>query len=275
MNIDILTLFPEMFSGPFDVSIIKRAIKKGLVKIRIHNLRKWGIGKHKQVDGKPYGGGTGMILRVDVVVKAIEEIRSSWPVANSALKKTTRHKASPDTVGTNRQQATSRIILLTPQGKLFSQEKAWELSKLNQIIFVCGHYEGVDERVRNFVTEEISIGNYVLTGGEIPAMVLVDSIVRLVPKVLEKPEALEQESFQPSTIDHRSVAKAMKRRRQPLTLEFPQYTRPASFQNLNIPDVLLSGDHQKVKNWREEQALKKTHQKRPDLLSPKKGNDRL
>jgi tRNA (guanine37-N1)-methyltransferase len=258
MLIDVLTLFPEMFSGPFNASIIKRAVEKGLVEINIHNLRDWGIGKHRQVDGRPYGGGVGMILRVDVIVKAIEEIKKG----NQEIRKSGNQVSqSPDKPSPITRLPDPLTVLLTPQGKLFNQKKAWTLSKLNRLILVCGHYEGFDERAKNFVDEEISIGNYVLTGGEIPAMVLTDSIVRLIPGVLEKPEALEQESFQPLTINHQS-----------LNLEFPQYTRPVSFRSLNVPTILLSGDHQKIKKWREEQALKKTRKKRPDLINPNDPN---
>ncbi|MBA7495517.1 tRNA (guanine-N(1)-)-methyltransferase [subsurface metagenome] len=229
MKIAILTLFPEMFSGPFDYSIIKRAKEKGLVETNIYNLRKWGIGRHKQVDDKPYGGGVGMVLRVDVVAKAIKEVKKGLI------------SGSPDTL----------TILLTPQGKVFNQKKAWALSRLKNLILVCGHYEGFDERIKNFVDEEISIGDYVLTGGELPTMVLVDTIVRLIPGVLEKPEAIKEESFQIPLFD------------------YPQYTRPASFHSLKVPKILLSGDHEEIRRWRKKEALKKTKAKRPDLLKDK------
>lgn len=221
IKIDILTLFPEMFKGPFDESIIKRAQKKGLVEIKIHNLRKWAKDKHKTVDDRPFGGGVGMVLMVEPIDKALKELRKKG----------------------------SRVILLTPQGKVFHQKKAKKLAGEKHLIFICGHYEGVDERIReHLVDEEISIGDYVLTGGELPAMVVVDTIVRLVPKVLKKEEAIKNESFASKT------------------LEYPQYTRPASYQGWKVPAVLLSGNHKKIEEWRKKKALKKTKKRRSDLL---------
>jgi tRNA (guanine37-N1)-methyltransferase len=225
MKIDILTLFPEMFKGPFDESIIKRAKEKGLVKINIHNLRKWAKDKHKTVDDRPYGGGAGMVIRVDVVEQALREIKNQ----------------------------KSKVILLTPKGKVFTQEKAKKLAKLKHLILIAGHYEGVDERIRKYlIDEEISIGDYILTGGEIPAMVVTDTIVRLIPGVLEKEEATQIESF--SEIDGQKV------------LEFPQYTRPAEYKGWKVPKVLLSGNHQEIEKWRKKKALEITKKKRPDLL---------
>lgn len=217
MKIDILTLFPKMFAGPFGESIVGRAQKKGLVEIKIHNLRNWATDKRGTVDDRPYGGGVGMILRVDVVDRAL-----------AALK-------------------PGRIILLTPQGKTFNQKLAARSSKLDHLILICGHYEGFDERVRQLVDEEISIGDYVLTGGEIPAMAVVDAITRLIPGVLEKPAATKNESFSP-------------------LLEYPQYTRPVDFRRQKVPETLLSGDHQKIADWRQKKALAKTKSRRPDLL---------
>jgi len=224
MKIDILTLFPEMFKGPFEESIVKRAQEKGLVKIKIHNLRNWAIDKRGSVDDKPYGGGVGMALRVEPIHEALQSLKSK--VKN--LK--------------------SKVILLDPAGKPFNQKKALELSKLNRLILICGHYEGVDERVREYlVDEEISIGDYILTGGELPAMVVIDTIVRLIPGVLKKPDATKSESFSP-------------------LLEYPQYTRPENFRGWKVPGVLLSGNHKKIEEWREKKSLERTKKRRPDLL---------
>jgi tRNA (guanine37-N1)-methyltransferase len=220
MKIDILTLFPEMFKGPFDESIIKRAQEKGKVKIKIHPLRNWAKDKHKTIDDRPFGGGTGMVLMVEPIDQALKELKKK----------------------------DTKVILLTPQGKVFNQKQAQKLSKEKHLLFICGHYEGVDERIRkHLVDEEISIGDYILTGGEIPAMVVSETIVRLLPGVLEKPAAIQEESFS-----------------QPL-LEYPQYTRPANFKGWPVPEILLSGDHQKIKEWRKKQAQKRTKKRRPDL----------
>ncbi len=222
MKIDIITLFPEMFKGPFAESIIKRAQEKGLLKINIHNLRKWTKDKHKTVDDHSFGGGTGMVLMVEPVYKALKELKKK----------------------------ESKVILLTPQGKVFKQEKAKKLSKEKHLIFICGHYEGADERIREkLVDEEISIGDYVLTGGELPAMVVIDTITRLIPGVLSKKEAKEIESFSFKGL-----------------LEYPQYTRPANFKGWPVPEILLSGNHQKINEWREKKALEKTKKRRPALL---------
>jgi len=226
MRIDILTLFPKMFSGPFDESIVKRAREKDLVKINIHDLREWTADERGTVDGRPYGGGVGMVMMVEPIYKAINEINKA-------------HSA--------------KTILLTPQGKLFNQEKAEELAKEEHLILLSGHYEGVDERVReNLVDEEISIGDYVLTGGEIPTMVIVDAVTRLIPGVLEKKEATEVETF----------SKVGKKR----VLEYPQYTRPSDFMGWKVPEILLNGNHKEIAKWRKEMSLKKTKEKRPDLL---------
>lgn len=213
-----------MFTGPFSESIIKRAIEKGLVTIRIHNLRDWATDKHKTVDDKPYGGGAGMVMRVDVIDRALNDIKAK----NQGLK--------------------SKVILLTPSGKLFNQKIAKTLSSQSNLILICGHYEGVDARVEKLVDEEISIGDYVLTGGELPAMVLVDAIVRLIPGVLGKEESLKQESFMNNL------------------LEYPQYTKPRIYKNMKVPQVLLSGDHKKIADWRIQMAIKRTKKMRPKLL---------
>lgn len=229
MKISILTLFPEMFAGVFSHSIIKLAQEKGAVSLNFVNIRNFGIGKHKLVDDTPYGGGAGMVMRVDVIASALAQI--------------TNHSASWRTQITNRE----RIILLDPQGEKLTQKKVQELSKYDHLILVCGRYEGVDERVRALVDEEISIGDYVLTGGEIPSMVVIDAIVRLIPGVIKKDSALH-ESF------------------SSLLLEYPQYTRPSVFKRKKVPAILLSGDHAKIAAWREKKSVKKTEKRRPDLL---------
>lgn len=232
MKIDIISLFPEMFKGPFDESILRRAQDKSLAEINIHNLRKWTKDKRGTVDDRPYGGGVGMVMMVEPIVKAIEELKTE----NLKLK--------------------TKIILLSAKGKLWKQNMAQESLKLEHLILVCGRYEGVDERIINFIDEEISIGDFVLTGGEIPAMVLVDSIVRLIPGVLEKPEATQNESFSDN----------LKLKNKKLVLEYPQYTHPEDFRGLKVPKVLLSGNHAKIEKWRREKALEITKQNRPDLL---------
>jgi len=229
MKIDILTLFPEMFRGPFDESIIKRAQEKGLVAIKIHNLRGWAKDKHKTVDDRPFGGGPGMVLMIEPIDGALKELR----------------------------RKDTKVVLLSPQGKVFDQKKAQSLAKEKHLIFICGHYEGVDERVReHLVDEEISIGDYVLTGGELPTMVVVDTLVRLIPGVLEKPEAIKDESF--SVIGDTQDARRL--------LEYPQYTRPANYKDWKVPEVLLSGDHKKIAEWRKKKALERTKKRRPNLL---------
>jgi len=221
MNIDILTLFPEMFQGPFAESIIKRAQNKGLVEIKIHDLRKWAKDKHQTVDDRPFGGGVGMILMIEPIDEALKELRKK----------------------------DTKVILLTPQGKVFNQKMAKKLAREKHLLFICGHYEGVDERIReHLVDEEISIGDYVLTGGELPSMIVIDTLIRLIPGVLEKKEAIEEESFSSKT------------------LEYPQYTRPAVFKGWSVPEVLLSGHHQQIKAWRQQKAKEKTQKRRPDLV---------
>ena len=230
MRIDIVTLFPEMFASPFEASIVKRAIDKRLVEINIHNLRKWAKDRRGTVDDRPYGGGVGMVMMAAPIADAIGELKG--------------------------QRAKGKVILLSPRGKVWKQELAQEYSTLSHFLLLCGHYEGVDERVREFIDEEISIGDFVLTGGELPAMVLVDSIVRLIPGVLEKPAATQNESFSPN---HQS----------PITnrlLEYPQYTRPENFRGLKVPEVLLSGNHAEIEKWRKQEALDITKKNRPDLL---------
>jgi len=223
MRIDILTLFPSLFDSVFSQSIIKKAVDRKIIKIKITNIRDFSEGRHKTVDDKPYGGGAGMIMMAPPIVKAIENTR------------TQEHK-------------NTRTILLSPQGKVFSQKKAKELSKYKHLIFICGHYGGVDERVLKFVDEEISVGDFVLTGGEIPAMAVVDAVVRILPKVVAKSDSVENDS-------HWSGG-----------LASSVYTRPYNFRSLTVPEVLLSGNHKKIKKWREENARRNTLLKRPELL---------
>lgn len=218
MKIDIVTLFPSMFAGPFDTSMLKKAQDNGLVTIKVHDLRFWAADKHKTVDDRPYGGGPGMVIRVDVVYRALSDQQLSISNKNK-----------------------SRIILLSPQGEMFTQAKARELSELEHIILLAGHYEGFDNRIHeHLVDEEISIGNYVLTGGELPAMVITDAIVRLLPGVLEE-EARENESFSDGQ-----------------TLDYPVYTRPEEFKGWKVPAVLLEGNHKKINDWRAQKAAEKT-----------------
>lgn len=232
MRIDIVTLFPEMFKGPFGESIVKRAQEKGLVEIKIHNLRKWAEDKHKTVDDRPYGGGVGMVLMVEPIYRALKELKQEI------------------------KSKKQKIVLLDPGGRLFTQQRAHELSRLDNLILLAAHYEGVDHRVREYlVDEEISIGDYILTGGELPAMVVVDTVVRLVLGVLKKEEAVRLESFAYPTshIPHP-------------TLEHPQYTRPENFKGWKVPEVLLSGNHKKIEEWQAEKARERTKKNRPDLI---------
>jgi len=205
MKFDIITLFPEMFAGVFDVSIIGRAKEKGLVEINFHQMRKWAWNSYGAVDDRPYGGDVGMLIRVDVIDKALKEIKGE----------------------------KSHIILTSARGKRFTQEDAKRLAKEKNLIIICGHYEGFDERISSLVDEEISIGDYVLTGGEIPAMVITDSVSRLLPGVLGKDESSQVESFSDPEKN----------------IEFPQYTRPAEYNGQKVPEVLMSGDPKKIKEW--------------------------
>ena len=223
MKISILTLFPEMFEGPFDHSIVKRAIDKKIADINFINIRDFGIGKHKIVDDKPYGGGKGMILRIDVLEEAI-------------------NKAKSKRLNTRDQ----KVILLDPHGKSFNQQKAMELSNLKHLILICGHYEGVDSRIDNFIDEKISIGDFIVTGGEIPAMLITDAVARLIRGSL-KQGVTDEESFSPY-------------------LEYPQYTRPPIYKKRSVPSILLSGNHKKISEWRRKIALNQTTKLRPDLL---------
>lgn len=236
--IDIITIFPKMFSGPFNESIVKRAIDKRMVEINIHDLRNWSTDNYKTVDDRPYGGGVGMILKCEPIFKAVEEIKKK-----------------------RKKLKLRKTILLDAGGKLFNQDSAKSFFSCDHLILICGHYEGVDERVAQYLADEkISIGDYVLTGGEIPAMVVTDAVVRLLPGVLDKKEATKSESF--------SLKLKKEDGRQDISLlEYPQYTRPENFQGYKVPEVLLSGNHQEIEKWRMEQAVKRTKRYRPDLLA--------
>jgi len=223
MRIDILTLFPEMFQSPFSTSILKRAIDRGLVSVNLHNIRDYTHDKHHTVDDYPYGGGAGMVLKPEPIFEAVESVKP--------------------------ESGEVPIILLSPQGRPFSQQVAQELSKYSRLILICGRYEGVDERVHShLVTDEISIGDYVLSGGELAAMVVVEAVVRLLPGVL---------GSEASPLDDSHVAGL---------LEYPQYTRPAVFRDWSVPEVLLSGNHAQIAKWRHEQAILRTLERRPELL---------
>jgi tRNA (guanine37-N1)-methyltransferase len=224
MRIDILTLFPNMFSAPLGESILGRAVEKGLIQIQTINIRDFTLDKHQVVDDAPYGGGQGMVMKVEPIARAIESVKAQHPSA--------------------------RTIYLTPQGKPFHQDLARRLSAQSHLILLCGRYEGVDERVRElFIDEEISIGDYVLTGGELAAMVLVDAVSRFIPGVLGSDRSAEEDSFFNSL------------------LEYPQYTRPVEFKGCRVPEVLLSGNHSAISLWRRREAIRRTSMRRPDLLA--------
>lgn len=219
MKIDILTLFPNMFEGFLKESIIKRAIDQGAVDIQIHNIRDFSSDKHKRVDDYGFGGGQGMVLMIEPIYKAIESLKTE----------------------------DSIVMMMTPQGKPYQQKMAYHFSEKKHLILLCGHYEGFDERIRKLVDIEISIGDFVLTGGEIPSMAITDSIVRLLPNVIEKESHLK-DSFNDNLLD------------------YPVYTKPVDFMGMKVPDILLSGNHQKIDQWRKQKAIEKTQSRRPDLL---------
>ncbi len=222
MNIHVLSLFPDMFTGVFGASILKKAQEKGAVKLEVTDIRAFSGNKHNQVDDYPYGGGAGMVLKPEPMFSAVEAITAG---------------------------RKPRIILMCPQGERFTQKKAEELAQEQELVFLCGHYEGYDERIRqHLVTDEISIGDFVLTGGELGAMTVIDSVVRLLPGVLGQEDSHIQDSFSTGLLEH------------------PHYTRPAEFRGMKVPDVLLSGNHAKIEQWRAEESLKRTFERRPDLL---------
>jgi tRNA (guanine37-N1)-methyltransferase len=234
LQFDIITIFPNIFVPILNESIMKRAQQKGLVKINLHNLRDFSLDKHRKVDDRPFGGGPGMVMRPEPIFRA---------VANIKLKSSAKGGSA-----SGGKKSKIKTILLSPQGKKLDQALAKKLSKEKHLILVCGHYEGVDERIKQIIDEDISIGDYVLTGGELPAMVLVDALTRLVPGVLGDSESLSQESFENNL------------------LEYPHYTRPAVFKKMKVPQVLVSGNHQQIAKWRRQSAIIKTKKTRPDLL---------
>ena len=219
---DIITIFPGMFESPLNESILKRARDEGLLDITLHDLRDYTLDKHRRVDDCPFGGGVGLVMNVEPIARAIEAVRENRPGA--------------------------RTILLSPGGQSFDQKMAWELSEEEKLIFVCGRYEGVDERVLNFVDSVVSIGDYVMAGGEVPAMVIIEAVSRLIPGVVGDENSIIEESFEGNRLEH------------------PQYTKPREFRGLKVPEVLLSGHHRKIQDWQRKEALKKTAAIRPDLL---------
>ena len=223
MNFDLITIFPGMFDSPLDESIIKKAREKGLVTISVHDLRDYAEGRHRVTDDYPYGGGEGMVMKADPIIKAIKAVKEK--------------------------RKEAKTVLLTPQGEMLNQALIKELSQEKSLIIICGRYEGVDERIRlHYVDKEISIGDYVLTGGELPAMVLIDAVARLIPGVVGNEDSVKNDSFYSCLLD------------------YPQYTRPPEIEGKTVPEVLLSGDHEKIRVWRRREALKQTLKKRPDLL---------
>lgn len=220
MEIDVLTIFPKMFNAVLGESILKRAQAKKLIEIRIHDLRDYTRDKHRKIDDKPYGGGSGMVFRIEPIYNALKKINPR----------------------------SAHVVLLTPKGKTLSQKSALRLSKRKHLMLIAGHYEGVDERVKRYIDEEISVGDYVLTGGELPAMVLIDAVARLIPGVLGDESSAGADSFYDGFLEH------------------PHYTRPAEFMGLKVPQVLLSGDHEAIAKWRKEQSRIITKKRRPDIL---------
>ncbi|OMF37396.1 tRNA (guanosine(37)-N1)-methyltransferase TrmD [Paenibacillus sp. FSL H8-0548] len=232
MKIDVLTLFPEMFDGVFQASILGKANEKGIVSLQAINFRAYSGNKHNTVDDYPYGGGGGMVLKPEPVFAAVEDLKLDETIK-------------------------PRVVLLCPQGQQFTQKKAEELSKEKHLVLICGHYEGYDERIReHLVTDELSIGDYVLTGGEIPAMVLIDSVVRLLPGVLGNETSAVTDSYSTGLLEH------------------PHYTRPAEFRGWEVPDVLISGHHANIEVWRRQQSLLRTLERRPDLLKSAEMSDK-
>jgi tRNA (guanine37-N1)-methyltransferase len=223
MQFHVLTIFPEFFSSPFSVSLLKKAQEKGLLSCTVHNLRDYAPGAHKSTDDTPYGGGQGMVMKPEPIVKTLE-------ATCAALSQPWR-------------------ILLSPQGMPLTQRKVAELAQKEALVLICGRYEGIDERIRAFVDEEISIGDYVLNGGEVAALVVIDAVARLIPGVVGRKESTEEESFSDGL------------------LEYPQYTRPEEFRGLRVPEVLLSGNHAEIARWRRQQSVRRTHERRPDLLA--------
>jgi tRNA (guanine37-N1)-methyltransferase len=224
VQIDVLSLFPEMFDGPMTTSIIGKAQEKKVANIDVTNFRKFAVNKHGHVDDYPYGGGAGMLLRVDPINDALEEINSKHP------------------------DTKKRVILMDPAGETFTQRHAESFAQDDHLIFICGHYEGYDERIRSYVTDEISVGDYVLTGGELGAMIVIDATVRLLDNAVGNEDSITGDSFSTGL------------------LEYPQYTRPPEYKGMKVPDVLMSGNHAKIADWKGKESLRRTYERRPDLL---------
>ena len=224
MQIDVLSLFPEMFEGPMNTSIIGKAQEKGVANIDVTDFRKFAVNKHGHVDDYPYGGGAGMLLRVDPINDALKEIEGKHP------------------------DTKKRVILMDPAGETFTQKHAESFAEDDHLIFICGHYEGYDERIRSYVTDEISVGDYVLTGGELGAMIVIDATVRLLEDAVGNEESITGDSFSTGL------------------LEYPQYTRPAEYKGMTVPDVLMSGNHAKIADWKGKESLRRTYERRPDML---------
>jgi len=222
LNFTVITIFPEMFSSPLSHSILKKAQEKGLISVRLVDLRDYATDRHRITDDYPYGGGQGMVMKPEPLAAAIEDSKKS--------------------------RTKPKVILLSPRGRLFDQSEAHRLAQENELVFICGRYEGVDERVKSFVDDELSVGDYTLSGGELAAMTVIDAVTRLIPGVLGNPKSSEEESFSEGL------------------LEFPQYTRPEEFKGMRVPEVLLSGDHERIKRWRREMSLRLTRERRPDLF---------
>ena len=222
LNFTVITIFPEMFSSPLSHSILKKAQEKGLISVRLVDLRDYATDRHRITDDYPYGGGQGMVMKPEPLAAAIEDSKKS--------------------------RTKPKVILLSPRGRVFDQSEAHRLAQENELVLICGRYEGVDERVKSFVDDELSVGDYTLSGGELAAMTVIDAVTRLIPGVLGNPKSSEEESFSEGL------------------LEFPQYTRPEEFKGMRVPEVLLSGDHERIKRWRREMSLRLTRERRPDLF---------
>ena len=245
MQFEVFTLLPEVFPAYLESSILKRAAQRGLIDVHIHNIRDYTRDKHHTTDDTPYGGGGGMVMKPEPVFEAVESVLGLEPSSSG----TNAPLSPPEPVPSSLGAPNIPIILLTPQGRVLNQRIAEELSRHERIALLCGRYEGVDERIReHLVTDEISIGDYVLTGGELPAMILIDTVARLIPEVLGDPSGAQDDSHSMGL------------------LEYPHYTKPSDFRGWKVPDILLSGDHGRVEKWRREQALTRTFHKRPDML---------
>jgi tRNA (guanine37-N1)-methyltransferase len=256
MRFDVLTLFPEMFSGYLGQSLLKLAIERGLVKVHLHDIRDWAIGRHRVVDDRPFGGGPGMILKPEPVVECVEAVQSGRPAPNPSAKKNGTSKPPAPPGGELAPAATAELepghlIMLTPQGRRLTQPIVEELAQHKRLVLLCGRYEGFDDRVRQILRPgEISIGDYILGGGEVAAMVIIDAVIRLVPEVLGHQDSPWDDSFSG----------------EERLLEGPQFTRPREYRGLTVPEVLLNGNHDEIARWRKQQGLERTRQRRADLL---------